>query len=107
MKRALFMLLAVGLLAGIVGCRCGPVGRFRCALFGSCKDCPAGCQSVDGRDGRDGRVARDPGCRLGCRHGSRGSAVDPVPPSGVVAYPYYTTHGPRDFLARSWRSTGP
>ena len=99
MKRALFMLLAVGLLAGVVGCRSGPVGRFRCALFGSCKDCPAGCQSVDGCDGC---ALRDPGCHLG-----RGRAVDPVPPSGVVTYPYYTTHGPRDFLARSWRSTGP
>jgi len=100
MKRALFMLLAVGLLAGVVGCQSAPVGRFRSAMFGSCKDCPAGCQSVDGRDGS---AVRDPGCRLG----GRGRMVDPVPPSGVVTYPYYTTHGPRDFLARSWRSTGP
>jgi len=104
MKRALFLLLAVGLLAGTVGCQCAPVGRLRCALFGSCKDCPATCQSVDGCDDCDGAAVGDPRCRLGAR---RARDVDPVPPSGVVAYPYYTTHGPRDFLARGSRSIGP
>jgi hypothetical protein len=29
------------------------------------------------------------------------------PPSGGVAYPYYTTRGPRDFLARTPRDIGP
>jgi len=103
MKRALFMLLAVGLLVGVVGCQSGSVGRFRAALFGSCEDCPATCQSVDDCDGCDGSVAGDPGCRLG----SRGRPADPVPPSGVITYPYYTTRGPRDFLARDPRSIGP
>ncbi len=29
------------------------------------------------------------------------------PPTGHVAYPYYTTRGPRDFLAKNPRSIGP
>ena len=29
------------------------------------------------------------------------------PPSGAVAYPYYTTRGPRDFLAKCPPSIGP
>jgi hypothetical protein len=29
------------------------------------------------------------------------------PPTGGVAYPYYTTRGPRDFLARTPRDIGP
>jgi hypothetical protein len=29
------------------------------------------------------------------------------PPTGATSYPYYTTRGPRDFLARNPRSIGP
>ncbi|MEI6037859.1 MAG: hypothetical protein WCQ91_08050 [Planctomycetota bacterium] len=29
------------------------------------------------------------------------------PPTGAVAYPYYTTRGPRDFLAKNPASIGP
>jgi hypothetical protein len=29
------------------------------------------------------------------------------PPTGAVAYPYYTTRGPRDFLAKNPPSIGP
>jgi len=29
------------------------------------------------------------------------------PPTGAVAYPYYTTRGPRDFLASNPPSIGP
>ena len=36
------------------------------------------------------------------------AAVTPAgPPSGAVAYPYYTTRGPRDFLAKCPPSIGP
>ena len=31
----------------------------------------------------------------------------PGPPTGAVAYPYYTTRGPRDFLAKCPPSIGP
>ena len=35
-------------------------------------------------------------------------AVQPAgPPTGAVAYPYYTTRGPRDFLAKNPPSIGP
>ena len=40
--------------------------------------------------------------------GSDYGAVQPAgPPSGAVAYPYYTTRGPRDFLAKNPPSIGP
>jgi hypothetical protein len=29
------------------------------------------------------------------------------PPTGGTTYPYYTTRGPRDFLARNPRDIGP
>jgi hypothetical protein len=32
---------------------------------------------------------------------------NPGPPVGQVTYPYYTTRGPRDFLARNPNSIGP
>jgi len=36
------------------------------------------------------------------------AAVEPAgPPTGAVAYPYYTTRGPRDFLAKCPPSIGP
>ena len=97
MKHAFFVLLAVGLLAGVVGCNSGPVGRFPHGLFGNCKDCPTTCQSVDSCEN-----CGDANCDRG-----QGCLVDPVPPSGAVAYPYYTIRGPRDFLARNPRSIGP
>ena len=35
-------------------------------------------------------------------------AITPAgPPTGAVAYPYYTTRGPRDFLAKRPPSIGP
>jgi hypothetical protein len=35
-------------------------------------------------------------------------AIGPAgPPTGAVAYPYYTTRGPRDFLAKNPPSIGP
>lgn len=43
-----------------------------------------------------------------CRNcGPVAGPVNPGPPVGAVAYPYYTLHGPRDFLARCPRSIGP
>jgi hypothetical protein len=34
-------------------------------------------------------------------------AFDSGPPTGQVTYPYYTTRGPRDYLARNPKSIGP
>jgi len=40
--------------------------------------------------------------------GSDYGATTPAgPPTGAVAYPYYTTRGPRDFLAKNPPSIGP
>ena len=39
-----------------------------------------------------------PGC---CASGDHHYNFDPGPPVGQVAYPYYTVHGPRDFLQKN------
>lgn len=56
-------------------------------------------------------------CGLGCGHGllghhkqytDVGAQVAPSgPPTGTVAYPYYTTRGPRDFYSANPPSIGP
>ncbi len=45
------------------------------------------------------------GCSL-CGPGGEGY-VEPGPPSAHVTYPYYTTRGPRDYLASNPRGIGP
>jgi hypothetical protein len=81
MKRALVTLLAVGLIAGIVGCCNAPVN--------------GAAQTCDPRTG----------C-LGLGAGGADSFV-PGPPTGAITYPYYTLRGPRDFLASDPRTIGP
>jgi hypothetical protein len=62
--------------------------------------------------------AEDQACRQaamaqqGCAMGGRGCGNGPVqanagPPTAEVTYPYYTLHGPRDFLDSNPRSLGP
>jgi len=56
-------------------------------------------------------------CGLACGHGLLGhhkqytdigaQAAPNGPPTGTVAYPYYTTRGPRDFFAANPPSIGP
>ena len=104
MRHACFLLAAVSLLAVVCGCKCGA---------GSCAAAPENCTSVAGPEG-----CNDPGCPPGgeCRNGlpvRRPRASDnagrfaPGPPTGAVTYPYYTTRGPRDFLAQKPESIGP
>ncbi|MDA0818044.1 MAG: hypothetical protein O2946_10835 [Planctomycetota bacterium] len=71
--------------------------------------CPDGsCQACRQHVGRYGglarhRLTRGERCALG---GSE--QIGPAgPPTGGVAYPYYTTRGPRDFLAKCPPSIGP
>jgi hypothetical protein len=103
MRQACYLLAAVGLLALITGCACGA---------GSCAAAPENCSSC----GPDG--CGDPGCPPGeqCGKGMpvlRPRALDnagrfaPGPPTGAITYPYYTTRGPRDFLAQKPESIGP
>ncbi|TWU35179.1 hypothetical protein [Novipirellula artificiosorum] len=84
---------------------CGPAG---CGV-GSCLG-GAGCQGC----GRTGCVAGALGWQQGgldysshlnpglCGHGAgarlQSQPFTPGPPTGQVGYPYYTHHGPRDFL---------
>lgn len=87
MKSAMFALLAAAMIVGSSGC---------CSLNPLCKgggNEAAGCASCGGGGRLLGRGGGDVG-------------YQPGPPSAQIAYPYYTTRGPRDFLARNPRSVG-
>jgi hypothetical protein len=86
---------------------------------GECEDgsCPTGaCQECEGgachprHVGRYGGLAKhhlspeEKAALAGSNYGAIGPAG---PPTGAVAYPYYTTRGPRDFLAKCPPSIGP
>ncbi len=86
---------------------------------GACEDgsCPTGaCQACEGgachprHVGRYGGLAKhhlspeEKAALAGSDYGAIGPAG---PPTGAVAYPYYTTRGPRDFLAKCPPSIGP
>ncbi|MHC4403835.1 MAG: hypothetical protein ACYTG0_29610 [Planctomycetota bacterium] len=93
MKRALFVLLALCVLGGLTGCA---ANHTCCAKHGG---------SLSDLVLAKGTHSKDP-CGHGSGLGRRGDDC-PGPPSGAVTYPYYTLHGPRDFLARSPRPIGP
>lgn len=114
-----------------------PCGRWRgggcydgcntCAPCGGCvdNDCHYGdgmlCKQPYWHDGpiyEDGPAYATHMPRGGCVHCAHGKAGTmpggyaevqgpPGPPVGQVAYPYYTTRGPRDFLARNPGDIGP
>lgn len=88
MRNSLLALSAAILLAVLSGCTCP-------RLNGTCKSAPETCKTCD------------PGCAGGCRDRGRGDEAQAQGPGGVVAYPYYTIRGPRDFLARNPQSIGP
>ncbi|MFZ5829989.1 MAG: hypothetical protein ACOY3P_07865 [Planctomycetota bacterium] len=97
MKRAMLMLLAAVVVAATIGCA-GPHHKFG-RIPGSCQMAPENCAACPPGAGMAG-------CGMGgC--GDQGAAFTPGPPTAAVAYPYYTVHGPRDFLARSPRAIGP
>ncbi len=86
MKNVLFAMLVVVVLIGLAGCRhtggYAPGGY----MVGSCSDVPGDCGS----------------CGNGCDpSAAMGQGM------GQITYPYYTTRGPRDFLAENPRSPGP
>ena len=75
----------------------------------ACQDCESGaCHKR--HVGRYGGLARhhltpeEEAALEGSDYGATGPAG---PPTGAVAYPYYTTRGPRDFLAKCPPSIGP
>ncbi len=110
MKRSLYTLLAITVLAGLTGCAAtnpmnGPGERRGVGLIrGSCARAPetaAACTACD-----PGDLVDCPRC--GRRHGRGGPCEAAAGPSmGAVTYPYYTLRGPRDFLDRNPQSIGP
>ena len=126
----LFLLNADGPYANAAGqaggCRDCETGGCRDCETGGCQDCEPGCP--DGRCGVGGcRDSAQGACHAphtgrygglakhhlsdeekGMLQASNYGAVTPAgPPTGAVAYPYYTTRGPRDFLAKCPPSVGP
>ena len=118
MKRAMLWMLAAVVAAGLTGCVKQLGRRPWATMGGSCAQTPENCdvscgvgcdtccEPVRCRRG-DGPGYFKPG-RLDkqCCEESCGIA-QPGPATGAVAYPYYTTRGPRDFLAKNPTSIGP
>jgi len=76
-------------------------------LLGQCSCYGQGCDPRSrGRDGL-GQGCLGNGCLGHRRFGGVPEVTQPGPPVGQVAYPYYTTRGPRDFLMSHPRPLGP
>ncbi len=90
--------------------QCGPEGcpTGNCQS-GNCQDCADGsCHPK--HVGRYGGLAKhhlSPAEKAALAGSDYGATQPAGPPSGAVAYPYYTTRGPRDFLAKCPPSIGP
>lgn len=104
--------------AGCSGCESGMCTEHGCphgqcpggvCQTGACQECPGGvCHPP--HSGRYGGLAKhhltaNEKAALGAS--DYGATCPPGPPTGAVAYPYYTTRGPRDFLAKKPTSIGP
>ncbi|TWT46831.1 hypothetical protein [Botrimarina hoheduenensis] len=88
-----------GCAQGACGCGpgpCGPGGA--CGMGGACGN---------GQNSMTGCVNKLLDCNGMCGGGDRNYNFNPGPPTGQVAYPYYTTRGPRDFLMANPPSIGP
>ncbi|HTU27438.1 MAG TPA: hypothetical protein VMF30_18655 [Pirellulales bacterium] len=103
---------------------CGGCGSSGCGCGDSCGGCDScgggcGCAQNGPRGGYGGATqgyaqncnrrgcSRNGCCNNGYQYGADQYAEDVGPPGGQVTYPYYTTRGPRDFLARNPNSIGP
>ena len=95
MKRALFVLLMVAVVAGLTGC----VQDRMCCRPNACP-----CNVFANTGGICDGMGCNPYARAAMR---QQQPMNPGPPTGAVTYPYYTTRGPRDFLARDLRPLGP
>lgn len=111
MKRALFSLLLGVIVVGLSGCiaRHGrhPFAGLGGRNFQTAETCDASCDESCGVPGDPSRKS----CRR-MRSVEEEEVVEapqavPGPPTGAVTYPYYTTRGPRDFLAKNPKSIGP
>lgn len=105
MKRLVLVAALASVLTSTSGC-CLLDRIFCCRSAG----CPTGscggngCASC-GRGGYAGGPSMPPGCDVATAESNAMYAGGPA--TGGVAYPYYTTRGPRDFLASNPGSIGP
>jgi hypothetical protein len=122
MKRAMFSAMTLIVLVGLTGCATQRGLHPQTSSCGSCaataeggQSCDASCSNGCATD--PDQCAYDPGggswlsklcgkCRLRKERAEQ-PMVDPGPAAGAVTYPYYTTRGPRDYLARNPQSIGP
>ena len=96
MKRAIYTIAALTVLISLTGCLAAR-HRQDCSN-GNCPQASANgsvCENDPSRPCRGGRLGRGD------------DNFNPGPATGAVAYPYYNTRGPRDFLARNPDSIGP
>jgi hypothetical protein len=123
MKRAIYAALAVSVVISLTGCLSARGHRPIACMQGSCAQAPENCAACGcGNSQYCNDPNQDPNtdpsqgglCRHGCRLCHRGTAgpddgdaIAGGPPVGAVAYPYYTTRGPRDFLSPNPPSIGP
>ncbi len=106
MKRMICSMLMVVLLASLIGCVTKHGHRPWACMGGSCAQAPENCKSCqDSCDEEQGDCCRECGGR-GCKLCQREQPCA-GPATGAVTYPYYTTRGPRDFLAKHPESIGP
>ena len=106
MKRMICSMLMVVLLASLIGCVTKHGHRPWACMGGSCAQAPENCKSCqDACDEDQGGACRECGGR-GCKHCCREQPAA-GPATGAITYPYYTTRGPRDFLAKHPESIGP
>jgi hypothetical protein len=118
MKRLMLLAMVAAMLSFNSGCYlldhifschhgCGPWhgGCADCDSSGGCDSCGGGCATGDCGGGCGGGCAS---CGGGGYGGSGGYVSGPDDSmGGIVSYPYYTTRGPRDYLAEAPRSIGP
>jgi hypothetical protein len=126
MKRAMLWILALIVVAGTTGCAKQWGRRPWATTDGNCAQATENGQSCDASCGvgcgessdtceapvkchrsADGPGFFKPGClgKKGCEEPCEQGQAGPA--TGAVTYPYYTTRGPRDFLAKNPNSIGP
>lgn len=110
MKRVLLILASTLLLTASTGCLHHNVrqdGAANCGAGGACATGQGGCGHCGGLLGGlvNGGAAAGIHESQGWRH--QAPQLGPAgPPVGTYAYPYYTLHGPRDFLVDDPPSIG-
>jgi hypothetical protein len=120
MKRAIFSVLAVVVLAGLTGCITQRGPRPTACMGGSCAQAPENCHECsDDPSGNCTDPCKQPGplvrflglgghcCPRRCPCQEEAAAAEAGPATGQITYPYYTNRSPRDFLAKNPPSIGP